>query len=71
VSKSATKVLASTDHGRGTLEEGQLAFGKARGAISAGDGQAMRDIHVELKDLDREASELAAKIQANFEGLGI
>ena len=34
-------------------------------------GQAMRDIHVELKDLDREASELAAKIQANFEGLGI
>ena len=34
-------------------------------------GQAMRDIHVELKDLDREASELAVKIQANFEGLGI
>ena len=34
-------------------------------------GQAMRDIHVELKDLDREASELATKIQANFEGLGI
>jgi type I restriction-modification system DNA methylase subunit len=34
-------------------------------------GQAMRDIHLELKDLDREASELAAKIQANFEGLGI
>lgn len=34
-------------------------------------GQAMRDIHLELKDLEREASELAAKIQANFEGLGI
>lgn len=34
-------------------------------------GQAMRDIHLELKDLDREASDLAAKIQANFEGLGI
>ncbi|MDP1589867.1 MAG: hypothetical protein Q8M07_19100, partial [Prosthecobacter sp.] len=34
-------------------------------------GQAMRDIHGELKDLDREASELAAKIQANLEGLGI
>ncbi len=34
-------------------------------------GQAMRDIHLELKDLDREASELAVKIQANFEGLGI
>jgi type I restriction enzyme M protein len=34
-------------------------------------GQSMRDIHLELKDLDREASDLAAKIQANFEGLGI
>ena len=34
-------------------------------------GQSMRDIHVELKDLDHEASALAAKIQANFEGLGI
>lgn len=34
-------------------------------------GQAMRDLHLELQDLDREASELAAKIQANFEGLGI
>ncbi len=33
--------------------------------------QSMRDIHLELKDLDREASDLAAKIQANFEGLGI
>ena len=33
--------------------------------------QSMRDIHVELKDLDREAGELAAKIQANFEGLAI
>ena len=34
-------------------------------------GQTMRDIHVELADLNQEASELAAKIQANFEGLGI
>lgn len=34
-------------------------------------GQAMRDLHLELQDLDREASELAAKIQANFEGLGV
>jgi type I restriction enzyme M protein len=34
-------------------------------------GQAVRDIHLELKDLDREGSELAAKIQANFEELGI
>jgi len=34
-------------------------------------GRAMRDIHVELKDLDREASQLAGKIQANFEGMGI
>jgi type I restriction enzyme M protein len=33
--------------------------------------QALRDIHVELADLNREACELAAKIQANFEGLGI
>lgn len=33
--------------------------------------QTMRDIHAELQDLDREASELAAKIQANFEGLGV
>ena len=33
--------------------------------------QSMRDIHGELKDLDREAGELAAKIQANFEGLAI
>ncbi|TAK35701.1 MAG: SAM-dependent DNA methyltransferase [Chloroflexota bacterium] len=33
--------------------------------------QAMRDIHTELADLNREAAELAAKIQANFEGLWI
>lgn len=33
--------------------------------------QALRDIHVELADLNREAVELAAKIQENFEGLGI
>lgn len=33
--------------------------------------QAMRDIHLELQDLDREASELAARIQVNFEGLGL
>jgi len=33
--------------------------------------QALRDIHVELADLNREAGELAARIQANFEGLGI
>ncbi|MFB3826471.1 MAG: N-6 DNA methylase [Bryobacteraceae bacterium] len=33
--------------------------------------QALRDIHVELADLNREACALAAKIQANFEGLGI
>lgn len=33
--------------------------------------QALRDIHVELADLDREACALAAKIQANFEGLGV
>jgi type I restriction enzyme M protein len=33
--------------------------------------QAMRDIHVELADLNREAVELAARIQENFEGLGV
>jgi type I restriction enzyme M protein len=33
--------------------------------------QTLRDIHVELADLNREAAELAAKIQTNFEGLGI
>ncbi len=33
--------------------------------------QALRDIHVELADLNDEATLLAAKIQENFEGLGI
>jgi type I restriction enzyme M protein len=33
--------------------------------------QTMRDIHVELADLNREAVEWAAKIQENFEGLVI
>jgi type I restriction enzyme M protein len=33
--------------------------------------QTLRDIHVELADLNREAVELAAKIQDNFEGLGV
>jgi len=33
--------------------------------------QTMRDIHLELADLNREAAELAAKIQQNFEGLAI
>ncbi|MBI4322552.1 MAG: N-6 DNA methylase [Chloroflexi bacterium] len=33
--------------------------------------QTMRDIHTELADLDKEAVELAARIQENFEGLGI
>jgi type I restriction enzyme M protein len=33
--------------------------------------QTLRDIHVELTDLNREAVELAAKIQENFEGLGV
>jgi type I restriction enzyme M protein len=32
---------------------------------------AMREIHVELADLNTEAAELAAKIGKNFEGLGI
>lgn len=33
--------------------------------------QTLRDIHVELADLNREAVELAAKIQENFEELGV
>lgn len=33
--------------------------------------QALRDIHVELADLNKEAVELAVKIQENFEELGI
>jgi type I restriction enzyme M protein len=33
--------------------------------------QAMREIHTELTDLNREAAELAARIQENFEGLGV
>jgi type I restriction enzyme M protein len=32
--------------------------------------QTLRDIHVELGDLNREAAELAARIQENFEELG-
>lgn len=31
--------------------------------------EALRDIHMELADLNQEASKLAAKIQKNFEGL--
>lgn len=33
--------------------------------------QTLRDIHVELADLNREAAELAARIQENFEELGV
>jgi type I restriction enzyme M protein len=33
--------------------------------------QALRDIHVELADLNQEATALAVKILENFEGLGI
>jgi type I restriction enzyme M protein len=33
--------------------------------------QTLRDIHIELADLNKEAGELAATIQQNFEGLGI
>lgn len=33
--------------------------------------QSLRDIHVELSDLNKEAVELAGKIQENFEELGI
>ncbi len=33
--------------------------------------QTLRDIHVELADLNREAVELAARVQENFEELGV
>ena len=33
--------------------------------------QTLRDIHVELADLIKEAAELAARIQKNFEELGV
>jgi type I restriction enzyme M protein len=33
--------------------------------------QALRDIHVELTDLNQEATDLAARIHENFEALGI
>ena len=33
--------------------------------------QTMRDIHLELADLNKEAAALAKKIQENFEGMGI
>jgi type I restriction enzyme M protein len=33
--------------------------------------QTLRDIHVELADLNQEAVVLAMKIQKDFEGLGI
>jgi type I restriction enzyme M protein len=33
--------------------------------------QTLRDIHLELTDLNREAGELAVKIQTNFEALGV
>jgi type I restriction enzyme M protein len=33
--------------------------------------QTIKDIHLELADLNREAVELAARIQDNFEELGV
>ncbi len=34
-------------------------------------GQALGDIHIEIKDLNQEAAGLAKRIQKNFEGLGV
>lgn len=46
-----------------------------RTEIEAAEGfdfeQARRDIHVELADLNKEAVDLAARIQTNFEELGV
>lgn len=36
-----------------------------------GFGQAMHEIHEELRELDQKAAELAKTIQRNFEGLGL
>lgn len=68
-------------HGRNQTEivaaHGSLAPGRYVGvALSEEDDrfefeQTMRDIHTELADLNKEAADLAAKIQANLEGLGI
>ncbi len=33
--------------------------------------QTIRDIHTELSDLNKEAVELAVKIQENFQELGV
>lgn len=33
--------------------------------------QTLKDIHIELADLNRDAVDLAAKIQVNFEELGV
>jgi type I restriction enzyme M protein len=33
--------------------------------------QTIKDIHLELKDLNAEAVELSARIQENFEELGV
>ena len=33
--------------------------------------QALGDIHIEINDLNKEAAELAKRIQKNFEGLGV
>jgi type I restriction enzyme M protein len=33
--------------------------------------QTLWDIHTELTELNREAEELAAKIQGNFEEMGV
>jgi type I restriction enzyme M protein len=33
--------------------------------------QTLRDIHIELADLNREAADLASKIQENFRELGV
>jgi type I restriction enzyme M protein len=33
--------------------------------------QTLRDIHTELADLNRESADLAVKIQAHFEELGV
>jgi type I restriction enzyme M protein len=33
--------------------------------------ETLREIHIEIKDLNAEAAELGAKIAKNFEGLGL
>ena len=48
------------------IQGAEMVFNTKKGRF-----HALRDIHLELADLNREAVDLAAKIQTNFEELGV